>query len=75
MGNALKFTNSGSIGVKVNSIENEDHTFDINFSVVDTGIGISKEEHAKVFETFKQHEHQTTESLVILDSDFQYVIV
>lgn len=50
--NAVKFTDNGSVTVKARRV-NSDGNF-IEISVIDTGTGIAKEDHAKVFEKFKQ---------------------
>jgi signal transduction histidine kinase len=47
--NALKFTNEGSVSVAV-----EHGIGVINFSVIDTGIGISSEDQKHIFEKFVQ---------------------
>ena len=47
--NAVKFTEKGSVNCKVFKNKNE-----IIVSITDTGIGIAKEDHAAVFEQFKQ---------------------
>ncbi len=47
--NAIKFTESGAIELKCNVLEHE-----ILFSISDTGIGICKEMHEKIFEPFRQ---------------------
>ena len=51
VGNAIKFTESGSISVKLHLNENSSNLI---FSVQDTGIGISKSKIDSIFETFKQ---------------------
>lgn len=51
--NALKFTRSGSITLKV-SLERVDNDRYIRFGVTDTGIGISTEKQALIFESFAQ---------------------
>jgi PAS domain S-box-containing protein len=58
--NAIKFTSEGSISIKLSFVENKPKDFDITFSVIDTGIGIPKKEHEKIFEAFKQQEQQDT---------------
>ena len=58
--NALKFTESGSIVVKVHT---ETETADercLHFSVTDTGIGIPEEKQAVIFEAFAQVDGSTT---------------
>src|SRR5215213_4635455 len=47
--NAVKFTNSGSVTCSVIKKKNE-----LVVSIADSGIGISPEDHAAVFEQFKQ---------------------
>lgn len=47
--NAIKFTESGSVTLKV-----ESESKFIKFAVIDTGIGISPEEREKLFELFQQ---------------------
>lgn len=51
LGNALKFTSSGSIELKCTRVENE-----VIFSVADTGIGIEKQYYSLIFERFRQVE-------------------
>lgn len=49
LSNAVKFTDTGSITLKVSQAKNG-----INFSVIDTGIGISEMEQAILFQPFQQ---------------------
>jgi len=59
--NAVKFTeNKGTIDVLIEKIDKSDDDLDIKFSVKDTGIGISKEQEAKVFEAFTQADSSTS---------------
>lgn len=55
VGNALKFTDSGLIEIGINHTQNE-----ILFYVNDTGIGIPKEYHDKIFDRFRQVEAAQT---------------
>ena len=54
--NAIKFTESGEIIIKVNSrlIDRETNTYELRFDIRDTGIGIAPEAIAKLFKAFSQ---------------------
>ena len=56
--NALKFTKDGTVSVfaKLERIENFKHY--IHFDVIDTGVGIAKEDQKKIFEKFVQIERK-----------------
>jgi two-component system sensor histidine kinase RpfC len=59
-GNAVKFTEAGSVTVHV-SVQSETETaVRLKFSIRDTGIGISQEAQAKIFESFAQADESTT---------------
>jgi len=60
VGNAIKFTSEGSVILKVEILDRKGNNIHIKFSVIDTGIGIAKENIDKVFETFEQADEQTT---------------
>ncbi len=60
MGNAVKFTGSGGIHLKVIESDGDDEsTVNISFSVKDTGIGISEEHLGKIFNNFEQADTDT----------------
>lgn len=50
--NAVKFTNNGSITVRVNSAETSADAQIVRFAVEDTGIGIPADRHADLFTDF-----------------------
>jgi len=54
IGNALKFTDKGSITIKINHLTTNEETAEIKFEIIDTGIGISKEGRSKLFKAFSQ---------------------
>lgn len=54
IGNAVKFTEKGSITVDLNLKQETTENVEIEFSVTDTGIGIPKDKLANIFESFKQ---------------------
>jgi len=61
IGNAVKFTEKGFILIKItnDSVLDDDYT-QLRFSVKDTGVGISKQQKASIFESFSQAEQSTT---------------
>lgn len=60
IGNAIKFTNSGSVTLKVDILGRRGNSIQIRFSVTDTGIGIPASRMDKIFETFEQADDNTT---------------
>ena len=59
-GNAIKFTESGEIEVKVQVQERSAEGVTLRFSVRDTGIGISLEKQQRIFDSFSQADSSTT---------------
>jgi signal transduction histidine kinase len=59
LGNALKFTHQGEVILRV-APEQQDRTKVLRFSVSDTGVGISSEKQARLFEAFSQADPSTT---------------
>jgi len=60
IGNAIKFTIQGSVTLKTEILDRKGNNLQIKFSVIDTGIGIAKNNIDKIFETFEQADEQTT---------------
>ena len=58
--NALKFTETGFVKLKATAIASSDTKIQVIFSIQDTGIGIKKEDHYKVFESFGQVYSEST---------------
>ena len=56
VGNAFKFTETGSVEIKVEELEKFDKISKIKISVIDTGIGISEEKQQLIFNEFTQAE-------------------
>ncbi len=52
LGNAIKFTETGSIHITVEQLTEKNNNAQIKFSVIDTGIGIPLELQDKVFDRF-----------------------
>jgi signal transduction histidine kinase/DNA-binding response OmpR family regulator len=61
VGNAIKFTQQGEVTVEV-ELERcvDEGELTLHFAVLDTGIGIPKEKHAAIFESFAQADSSTT---------------
>ena len=59
-GNAIKFTETGSVTVDVGVAEARPDRAVLRLSVVDTGIGIPPEKHGTIFESFTQADGSTT---------------
>ena len=53
-GNAVKFTDKGYVQIAVRPAEGYDDPLWAEFSVIDTGIGLSSEHQAQLFEPFSQ---------------------
>jgi ligand-binding sensor domain-containing protein/signal transduction histidine kinase/HPt (histidine-containing phosphotransfer) domain-containing protein/ActR/RegA family two-component response regulator len=60
VGNALKFTAKGSVGVKAARMDEVDGSCVVRFEVSDTGIGVSREAQRRLFEPFSQADSSTT---------------
>lgn len=60
VGNAIKFTESGGIQIRVKLISEDPEFASIRFEVIDTGIGIAPEAQARIFESFTQADASTT---------------
>jgi two-component system sensor histidine kinase/response regulator len=58
--NAVKFTDSGEIVVSTEQIKKDDAQVTLKFSVRDSGIGMTAEQAAKLFQPFAQADSSTT---------------
>ena len=58
--NAVKFTDSGEIVVSTELIKKDEDQVTVKFSVRDTGIGMTAEQQAKLFQAFSQADTSTT---------------
>jgi signal transduction histidine kinase/DNA-binding response OmpR family regulator/HPt (histidine-containing phosphotransfer) domain-containing protein len=58
--NAIKFTHQGEITIITKAKEQDQETAVLEFCVMDTGIGISKEDQEKIFTPFTQADASTT---------------
>jgi two-component system sensor histidine kinase RpfC len=60
IGNAVKFTERGSVTVHVSAQGETEKSVRLKFSIRDTGIGIAPEAQARIFESFTQADQSTT---------------
>src|SRR5262245_245288 len=60
VGNAVKFTERGGVNVTVTMAEDSAAYVILRFEVQDTGIGIDRAAHAKIFDAFSQADGSTT---------------
>ena len=58
--NAVKFTTNGTITVDVRLQHEDEHKVTIEFSITDTGIGISEKKIGNIFENFQQASSDTS---------------
>jgi signal transduction histidine kinase/DNA-binding response OmpR family regulator len=54
VGNAVKFTDSGSVKIYVSKLQSQGGRVQLQFAVEDTGIGIPEDKIAAIFETFNR---------------------
>jgi PAS domain S-box-containing protein len=59
-GNAVKFTESGSVAVRAKLVEDRGDDLLVRFSVEDTGIGIAAESIPRLFQAFEQADASIT---------------
>lgn len=60
LSNAVKFTKTGSVVLEIHCIPHASAKASLRFSVIDTGIGIAKEQQAQVFAPFTQEDGSIT---------------
>jgi PAS domain S-box-containing protein len=60
LGNAIKFTEKGEVTVSVKLLEEINDEVYLRFEVKDTGIGLTEEGKAKLFQSFSQADSSTT---------------
>jgi PAS domain S-box-containing protein len=58
--NAVKFTETGSVTLRVKAVAELDDSVMLRFEVIDTGIGIAKEAMGRLFSAFEQADNSTT---------------
>lgn len=62
VGNSVKFTHKGSIILRVKEVFRKNEILTLEFSVQDTGIGISEQKQSRLFKAFEQGDDSTTKT-------------
>lgn len=60
LGNAIKFTEQGSVTLAIETVDESDNHITLKFSVSDTGIGIPQDKIGLLFEQYQQAGAETT---------------
>ncbi|HEY7212597.1 MAG TPA: ATP-binding protein [Bryobacteraceae bacterium] len=60
LNNALKFTERGSIRLAIACAARTETDIELQFSVIDSGLGIPEESQKRIFESFSQADNSTT---------------
>jgi PAS domain S-box-containing protein len=60
VGNAIKFADSGEVALYFDILEQTDNLSQVRIKIVDTGIGLSREQQEKLFARFSQADSSTT---------------
>ncbi len=61
--NAVKYTNNGSISLKIEKIKETETAITYKYSVTDTGIGISSDNLEKLFQPYSQFDHEKNKGI------------
>ncbi len=59
VGNAVKFTETGSVRMVVRLLQDDDSPSHLQFDIVDTGIGMTQQQATKLFQPFTQADTST----------------
>ena len=60
LSNAIKFTNHGLVNFDIQMLDKSENKCTLKFEIIDSGIGMSKEQVAKIFDPFVQADASTT---------------
>jgi len=60
VGNAIKFTHEGEVGVQVSATETDMGLNEVRFEIHDTGVGLEPSARHRIFESFHQADGSTT---------------
>jgi signal transduction histidine kinase/ligand-binding sensor domain-containing protein/CheY-like chemotaxis protein len=59
-GNAVKFTERGSVILRLAALQSENGSLQVRLAVADTGVGIAPESQSRIFDEFAQEDASTT---------------
>jgi CheY-like chemotaxis protein/anti-sigma regulatory factor (Ser/Thr protein kinase) len=62
LGNAIKFTHAGEVGLRVKIDKVEDKKYLLRFTVSDTGVGLAADVRKLIFDPFTQADNSTTKN-------------
>ena len=60
VGNAMKFTETGHVAIRVELLERSDDQARLGFAVADSGIGMTEAQQARLFQAFSQADSSTS---------------
>jgi len=60
VGNAIKFTDKGSVELRISTVQQDDARALLRIEVIDTGIGISPKNLGRIFDSFTQADQSIT---------------
>ncbi|MEO5860882.1 MAG: ATP-binding protein [Burkholderiales bacterium] len=60
LSNAIKFTERGEVVLRIGVFQEDVDSLGLRFEIIDTGIGIPLEAHARIFDSFTQADQSTT---------------
>lgn len=63
LGNAVKYTEKGSVTLKIKTVSKSFDIVELEFDVIDTGIGIKKEDIKSIFESFSRVDLKNTSKI------------
>jgi K+-sensing histidine kinase KdpD len=75
LGNAIKFTENGTISLRAIVLKEDDTGFLVRFEVQDTGIGIATEKLRGLFESFEQADASLIHQSVMLAARCAFISV
>jgi PAS domain S-box-containing protein len=60
VGNAIKFTNEGEVSLRIRTLSEDGDQVELEFQIIDTGIGLTEEQQSRLFNAFTQADNSTS---------------